>query len=158
MVDPDAGETPTDNRFVAVTRGQVGYDVLPDLDIGRLPANSAAEVTAMVNKILAYEAQVPAAWMKQVLFVTGDLEGGGGNYDYSNGIADGYTTYQGGQVKILPQAYTPGKVYPARRATWRILRPRSVPGANHQPDQQRLADGQLCGPRGQDLLGFGAPV
>ncbi len=112
MVDPDAGETATDNRFVAVTRGQVGYDILPDLDIGRLPANSAAEVTAMVNKILAYEAQAPAAWMKQVLFVTDDLEGGGGNfYDYSNGIADGYTTYQGGQVKILPQAYTPNKVY-----------------------------------------------
>jgi len=112
MVDPEAGETATDNRFVAVTRDQNGYDILPDLDIGRLPANSAAEVTAMVNKVLAYEAQAPAAWMKQVLFVADDLEGGGGNfYDYSNGIADGYTTYQGGQVKILPQAYTPNKVY-----------------------------------------------
>jgi hypothetical protein len=108
MVDPDAGETAADNRFVAVTPG----DNLPDLDIGRLPANSPAEATAMVNKILSYEAQATADWMKQVLFVTDDLEGGGGDfYAYSDGIADGHATYKGSDVKILPASYTPNKIY-----------------------------------------------
>ena len=59
MVDSTTGETAADNRFVAVTLGPTGYDILPDLDIGRLPANSPAETTAMVNKILAYEALAP---------------------------------------------------------------------------------------------------
>lgn len=108
LVDPDAGETATDNRFVAVTGG----DILPDLDIGRLPANTPAEATAMVNKILAYEAQASAAWMRQVLFVADDLEGGGGNfYEYSDAIADGYTSYGGSNVKILPAGNTPSKIY-----------------------------------------------
>lgn len=111
LVDPDAGETATDNRFVAVTAG----DILPDLDIGRLPVNSAAEATAMVNKILAYEGQAAAPWMKQVLFVTDDLEGGGGDfYAYSDGIADGSTTYKGAAVKILPVTYTASKIYLGR--------------------------------------------
>ena len=108
MVDPDAGETATDNRFVAVTPG----DILPDLDIGRLPANTPAEATVMVNKVLAYESQASAPWQKQVLFVADDLEGGGGNfYQYSDGIADGTAAYKGSEVKILPAGYTPSKVY-----------------------------------------------
>lgn len=108
MVDPDAGETATDNRFVAITPG----DILPDLDIGRLPVNTPAEATALVNKILAYEVQGAAAWMQQVLFVADDLEGGGGNfYQYSNVIADGYTQYSGSEVKILPPGYTANKIY-----------------------------------------------
>lgn len=109
MVDIDGSETATDNRFVTATAG----DVLPDLDIGRLPVNSPAETTAMVNKILAYEAQSSAAWMQQVLFITDDLlDSGGGNfYEYSDGIADGYASHNGSSVKILPTEYTPNKVY-----------------------------------------------
>lgn len=107
MVDPDAGETATDNRFVTVTPG----DILPDLHVGRLPANSAAEATIMVNKILSYEAQAKP-WTKQALFVTDDLEGGGGDfYAYSDGIADGYAKVNGTDVKILPADYTASKVY-----------------------------------------------
>ena len=64
MVDPDAGETATDNRFVAVTKSGGSYDMLPDLDIGRLPANSPAETAAMVSKIVAYE-QVGAGSVDQ---------------------------------------------------------------------------------------------
>lgn len=107
MVDPDAGETATDNRFVTVT----GSDILPDLHVGRLPANTAAEATIMVNKILSYEAQAKP-WTKQVLFVADDLEGGGGDfYGYSDGIADGYAKVNGADVKILPADYTASKVY-----------------------------------------------
>ncbi len=55
-VDPWLGETAADNRFVALDRGSS----LPWLAIGRLPANDAAEAQAMVDKILAYEANLPA--------------------------------------------------------------------------------------------------
>ena len=112
MVDPDAGETATDNRFVAVTKSGGSYDMLPDLDIGRLPANSPAETSAMVSKIVAYEKLAPDPWTKQVTFVADDLEGGGGNfYAYSDGIADGVTIYKGAEVKILPAPYVASKVY-----------------------------------------------
>ncbi len=107
-VDPDQGETATDNRYVAVTPG----DFLPDLHIGRLPANSAGEASNMVAKILAYEALAPADWMQRVLFVTDDLEGGGGNfYELSNATADGTAVYKGNTVKVLPEGYTADKVY-----------------------------------------------
>jgi hypothetical protein len=110
MVDPDTGETATDNRYVTVTAG----DILPDLNIGRLPVNTAQEADAMVAKILSYEALPSADWMRRALFVTDDLQLGGGNfYEYSNGIADGSTLYQGNTVKFLPDAYARTKVYMA---------------------------------------------
>ena len=55
-VDPWLGETAADNRFVALDPGSS----LPWLAIGRLPANDPAEAQAMVDKILAYEASLPA--------------------------------------------------------------------------------------------------
>ncbi|MEZ4714903.1 MAG: C25 family cysteine peptidase [Caldilineaceae bacterium] len=51
-VDPDLGETAADNRYAAI----VGDDVTPDLYVGRFPAATPADVTAMVNKTIAYEA------------------------------------------------------------------------------------------------------
>ncbi len=156
LVDPDAGETATDNRFVAVTVG----DILPDLDIGRLPANTPAEATAMVNKILAYEAQASAAWMRQVLFVADDLEGGGGNfYEYSD--ADR------GWLHLLRRQQcqdSAGRQYAEQdlpEPDLRSVEPSHVggmPGPNHQQDQCGLASGELHRPRNQDLLGCGAPV
>jgi hypothetical protein len=108
MVDPDAGEAATDNSFVANTAG----DFLPDLNIGRLPANTAQEADAMVAKILAYEGFQPAAWMQRALFVTDDLSAGGGDfYALSNDIADGSTSYQGNTVKYLPAGYARPKIY-----------------------------------------------
>ena len=108
-VDPDLGETATDNRFVAVN----GSDILPDLNIGRLPANTAADVTAMVNKILAYETVAPSqAWTSQVLLVSDDIEDGGGDfYGFSDAIAHGSSPYQGKQLQNLPTPYVPTKVY-----------------------------------------------
>lgn len=108
-VDPDLGETATDNRFVAVN----GSDILPDLNIGRLPANTAAETKAMVDKILAYDAVTPSqAWTARMLLVADDLEDGGGNFRaLSDAIADGYSTYQGRQARNLPSPYVAKKIY-----------------------------------------------
>lgn len=70
------GDTPSDNRYVCVTTDEEGlYDPLPDMAIGRIPARSASEVTAVVNKILAYEADAdPATWKRDILFVADQNE------------------------------------------------------------------------------------
>ena len=51
-VDPWVGEVPANSRFVSVD-GENDY--LPEMAIGRIPADDAADVTAVVNKTLAYE-------------------------------------------------------------------------------------------------------
>jgi hypothetical protein len=60
------GETFTDEWFVKIS----GDDAVPDLYIGRLPALSAAEATAMVEKILTYE-NTPndKTWQKNTLLI-----------------------------------------------------------------------------------------
>jgi len=62
------GETASDNWFV-----RLDDDGLPDMAIGRLPAKNAAEVKAVVDKIVGYE-RSPASgeWRKRILFVADD--------------------------------------------------------------------------------------
>jgi hypothetical protein len=57
--------TPSDNQFVTLDEP----DNVADVFIGRLPVNSAAETTAVVEKILAYELDPPQwPWNERVLF------------------------------------------------------------------------------------------
>ena len=109
LADPTLGETAADNRFVTVE----GNDILPDMALGRLPANTPAEAQAMVDKIIKYETQCKCdQWNYNTLFVSDDLEGGGGNfYDYSDRIADGYVDIPTGTVKLLPGTYSITKAY-----------------------------------------------
>ncbi len=66
-VDPWAGETAADNRYVTVH----GADALPDMLIGRLPVNSPAELQAVVAKLVAYAtAPRPGRWNTDVLFIS----------------------------------------------------------------------------------------
>jgi hypothetical protein len=63
------GETLTDDWFARVS----GNDAIPDLYIGRLPAASVAEASAMVNKIVGYESTVNTkTWEKNTLLVADD--------------------------------------------------------------------------------------
>ncbi|MEZ4712136.1 MAG: C25 family cysteine peptidase [Caldilineaceae bacterium] len=109
MVDPDLGETAADNRYATI----VGDDLIPDLSIGRFPAKTAADVTAMVTKTLRYE-QAPSDpnWNQSILFVADDLEGGGGAFqNFSDAIADGYIETSAGRLPLLPAEYTRTKLY-----------------------------------------------
>jgi hypothetical protein len=68
-------ETASDPAYAAVN----GEDILPDLAIGRLPAANVAQVSAMVNKIVAFETgtrdpQAP-------VFLVADNPDGAGNFD-----------------------------------------------------------------------------
>jgi hypothetical protein len=73
-VDPWAGETAADNRYVCVD----GADYLPDLFIGRLPVQTLAQARTIVDKIVQYEAQpLPGGWNANVLLVADDADTGG---------------------------------------------------------------------------------
>lgn len=64
------GQTVTDVDFA-----RLDADPLPDVALGRLPARTPAEVTAVVNKIIAYETGDGAdAWRQQVLAVADSSE------------------------------------------------------------------------------------
>jgi hypothetical protein len=64
------GETITDDWYVQVS----GEDAVPDLYIGRLPANTATQAAEMVAKIVAYEtAANTQRWEKRMLFVADNI-------------------------------------------------------------------------------------
>lgn len=72
--DPWLGEIPTDNRYATVD----GVDALPDLAVGRFSVNTPAELTAVIEKIIAYaETPFPGDWNTQHLFVADDPDPAG---------------------------------------------------------------------------------
>ena len=83
QADPFLGETTVDNRFTTI----VGEDPVPDLMIGRLPAQTAAQLEAMVRKILTQDAR-PTAASRPALFI-GDVPDVAGDFhSFSDAIAD----------------------------------------------------------------------
>ena len=84
-VDPVLGETAADNRYVAV----VGDDIMPDLHLGRLPVNNQVELTAMLDKIIGYEATpAPGDWRTRTVFVADNPDSGGNFGELSDLVAD----------------------------------------------------------------------
>ena len=95
------GQTPSDNWFVEVS----GNDVLPDMMIGRLPAQSSTEAKTMVDKIINYKPT--DAWQKNVLFISDD-----GNDLVPDDIYDPvFDTVSDYLASAVPHYYTVNKVY-----------------------------------------------
>ncbi len=111
LVDPSLGETASDNRFVMLE----GNDLMPDMHIGRLPVNTLAEATTMVDKIVAYEGNQCGCqsgdWRKNLLFITDNKDTGGDFYDYSDRLL--YTDYPTNAVRspLIPPEYTFTRAY-----------------------------------------------
>jgi len=95
--DPWIRETAADNRYVTVA----GDDILPDMMLGRMSVNSAAEASAFVNKIIAYEASPAGDWQQRVLAVADNADSGG-NFDL---MSDDLLSAH------LPDPYQAQKVY-----------------------------------------------
>jgi len=82
---PEGEEIPADNRYACVD----GNDNLPDMLIGRLPARSAGEARAMVEKIVAYETSpLPGEWNARILFVADNPDYAG---DFHAWTDEGYS-------------------------------------------------------------------
>ncbi|MBV9791682.1 MAG: hypothetical protein JOZ51_26025 [Chloroflexi bacterium] len=75
-IDPWQGEVDATNMLAAVA----GTDLLPDLAIGRLPANSNAELNAMIDKIVGYEQAAPGDWQQRLLFVADNTPDAAGDF------------------------------------------------------------------------------
>lgn len=86
-VDPWAGETAADNRYVTLA----GNDTLPELLLGRLPVNSLAETQTVVDKIVSYETQpFPGGWNANAAFVADNADYGGDFPGDSENLATNY--------------------------------------------------------------------
>jgi len=49
-------------------------DILPDVNIGRIPVKNVAEAEASIEKIKAYESSPSALWKKSFLFISGGFD------------------------------------------------------------------------------------
>ncbi len=74
-VDPWMGETAADNRFVTFDGPD---DRLPEMALGRLPANNPAELREMVTKIIDFETARPEGdWSGRFTFVADNADSAG---------------------------------------------------------------------------------
>jgi hypothetical protein len=96
-VDPWQGEVDSANLLAAV----VGTDPFPDLNIGRLPVNSVAELNVVIQKIMEYENSPLDDWQYNLIFVADNKDAAG---DFK-GLADGIIH------DIIPSAYRDNRIY-----------------------------------------------
>lgn len=107
LVDPWIGMTASDHRLVNLDPGSP----LPSMAIGRLPAISAADLDAIITKILNYEQHAPSGnWRKRVTFFTdngyyadGSLDPAGNFYELSDQVA--------GNPDLMPAPMITERIY-----------------------------------------------
>jgi hypothetical protein len=89
---PSYGTFGDENYFVSLTHQGGAYDWMPDMWIGRLPAQTPQEATDLVVKTLAYETAPYGAWRKTVVMTTcGTGPGEQSDFkDYSDIMAAAY--------------------------------------------------------------------
>ena len=116
-VDPWAGETAADNRYVTVD----GADALPDMLIGRLPVNTLAEAQTVVSKIVQYETDpLPGGWNGKVVFAADDPDTAGDFASESQILASAFITapFTAQPVYYLPPATTVTETYQSLLSHW----------------------------------------
>ena len=83
------GEVPADNGFVSGLDPNESIDTpLADVYLGRLPANSAEQAAAMVQKIIAYENNEYYNWRRNILFTSDNPDAAGDFYHLSDHLTD----------------------------------------------------------------------
>ncbi|MCX7841319.1 MAG: C25 family cysteine peptidase, partial [Anaerolineae bacterium] len=106
IVDSNRYESADDNFYVAFNDGSGNF--LPQMALGRLPANSAAEVAEMINKIVTYEQNTPAGtWRSRISFVADNAYNANGTPDSGGN----FWAYSDDVVAYLPSGYQANRVY-----------------------------------------------
>lgn len=102
-IDPWAGETASDNRYVALE----GEDNLPEMLIGRLPANSLAEAQAMISKIVHYSTNPePGVWSGLANYFADNRDGSG---NFPQLLESLISQFQGPTLRPQRQYFDPEK-------------------------------------------------
>lgn len=106
FADPIQGDVPVDTRF-----GDVDGDGLPEIAVGRIPAQTVTEVSAYVAKVLAYESQPAAAWQLHALFAADNGHTSDEGFDtllngLSNDFVPGAMTTETIYMEDLCSSYT----------------------------------------------------
>jgi hypothetical protein len=95
------GQTAMDHRFVTVS----GDDILPDMFIGRIPAESAKEADDTVDKIIEYEdAPSRGNWQARIMMVSDDKGSKSGDEVFQESREELVEDY-------IPIGYEPVEVY-----------------------------------------------
>lgn len=98
-IDPWLGETAADNRYASFDGPD---DYLPEMALGRIPARTPADVSAVVAKIIAYESAPAGAWQQRMVFVADNHQDPAGNFHaYSDDV----------RLNWLPAAYSDSTLY-----------------------------------------------
>lgn len=88
MVDPWIGETACDTCYVQLDGEDPLDDALPDLFLGRLPVKSSDELSALVNKIIAYETGGSGgSWRSRSGYLADNYREADGSYDKAGDFA-----------------------------------------------------------------------
>jgi hypothetical protein len=89
-----------------------GNDELPDLFVGRLPARTPSEVTAITNKIIEYEQNAPkAVWRNQALFISGNDRA---TYELQSQFGNKYPAFRSQNSRIIES------ILPASQSAFRL--------------------------------------
>jgi hypothetical protein len=75
FADPDQGEVPVDSRY-----GDLDWHGMPEVAVGRIPANTVEQVEGFVAKIIAYESGPSVLWQDRVLMVADNYDPGTGDF------------------------------------------------------------------------------
>ena len=78
FADITQGEVPVDSRY-----GDLDWDGMPEVAVGRIPANSVEQVDGVVAKIITYESTPSALWKGRVLLVADDYDSAGDTFKSS---------------------------------------------------------------------------
>lgn len=99
--NPPYGETAMDHRFVTVC----GDDILPDMIIGRIPAETLEDANNAVDKIIAYETKPNLGiWQTKIMLVADDEKSKSGDEVFEDSSIDIENNY-------IPVGYETVRVY-----------------------------------------------
>lgn len=94
MVDPYAGETSCETCYGQLDGADPLSDAIPDIWVGRLAANTAAELATLVNKMVRYESSTTIGSWNRTLGWLAD------NYREANGSSDPGGDFAGYQERL----------------------------------------------------------
>ena len=117
LVATDEGLAPADAEYADFDGGGV-----PAVAVGRIPAVTAAEMNAYVDKLAAYESGAGGAWTGQALLVADDADSGGDFPASSEALAGGLAPGLALSRLYMPASPGPAEIQASRTALREALR------------------------------------